>query len=1231
MASRSSPSPGTPLNKLSYAIPMPYIPSNPNQPPSGDSNKPPQPPLSDLAKTSEISIDLLTERRSSLELSLREPTVLSSPSHSLLSRSVQSTAVVKYSSSSDPAPLARLAEQTDLKRPPTNWLRDNPSTKGFVPSPQIHAGFTSFRMANDFVDCLADVDVVSDGENIKKLLKIPYSKTPISMVVHRVGKTLLLDDFDIHRYLLRRSASQWEWIRKFFTETVLQQIDKKELEGSVIRKNASSSALQERNLVSKFLYRTLQKSLETEIKCEEQKSEISSLSLENLPPLPDPEPDRLQDLNAEKFARNLLWNFEDIRMLIGSNMPIFGDSEHPCVSLRLRDMNKPINILTGMDYWLDNLMCQVPEVVMCSHLDGIVQKYELLKTEDLPAIDGSKFSPKIVKNIAQNILSFLKSNAAKEGHTYWLFKAKDDDIVKLYDLTSLGQQDSGIKPGEGGAQNPNKTSDNVDSGNTGDDEDNPFQTPVSMLLYRLARSILESGDRGEEEGTVKELLTNCVQLLDAEKFPHIATSAHFLLSELYLPDDTDPAMPTFSMDQQDQGEAGEVREGVVEEGGEVESEVDYSQYSVEVQTLCLPGSLNYLGEKRSPPICATTETRCVSALKHIDQGLRFLSSQETKREKREAEMEKERERVERDNLKMSVPNKPIPMGYIGSSNSIQRTRSVSEGAVAQMNPEQKELTWTEYLKFLLLKKSLLVYITLSEVYFNKKHLGRTLKCVKRAMNCHSMVLSLGGQDEARPCHAVLSFALGVAGDCYMGCMASWDSMPVYQEQYNSALPAGSGIAKEVEKYTTELDRDWTIKQPRDIREAMELAIKCYSRALELSGAKDVSLVKRLANVENELGVFYMNQATALVQKISDNQELAVTAMAGAQDLFKYSRKYLDQGIAKFESISDLANTALLLSNSGRLSRLAGHASGIHAGQDGEVEFGGEEAGHYRAAVKYYHQALAVLGNKKTSSQIWETVCWELSSTLYTVGTLLQDHAPLSTQSRDEVEKAVTEYMSQALKYCDTETVSPRQIMYQTRAAVIHHRLASLYHHSYRCYAMDDSSNRKRKLKQLSELHYIKASQLFLLVDRLAEFMRTVLERAGLMEAQLPAVKGDSLKYKLLLQVLDIVLESGVVVTKLVEKERDDVVDQEENDEEKKMLETVVQRIQFLLLSMVKLNNLPIKSKKSKTDKKSCVGPPNIVKEIYAAALKCSGRSSTLAMDLHNLITRIMGDRGAMSL
>ena len=85
--------------------------------------------------------------------------------------------------------------------------------------------------------------------------------------------------------------------------------------------------------------------------------------MKQIPPLPDPEVEKsipqFSKTEEDKFARNFIWNFEDIRMLIGSNMPIFGDEEHPCVSLKLRDMKKPINVLTGMDYWLDNLMCQV--------------------------------------------------------------------------------------------------------------------------------------------------------------------------------------------------------------------------------------------------------------------------------------------------------------------------------------------------------------------------------------------------------------------------------------------------------------------------------------------------------------------------------------------------------------------------------------------------------------------------------------------------------------------------------------------------------------------------------------------------------------------------------------------------------------------------------------------------------------------------------------------------------
>ena len=47
--------------------------------------------------------------------------------------------------------------------------------------------------------------------------------------------------------------------------------------------------------------------------------------------------------------------------------------------------------------------------------------------------------------MAQNILSFLKANCTREGHTYWLFRPKGKDIVKLYDLTTLTSTDDSAK------------------------------------------------------------------------------------------------------------------------------------------------------------------------------------------------------------------------------------------------------------------------------------------------------------------------------------------------------------------------------------------------------------------------------------------------------------------------------------------------------------------------------------------------------------------------------------------------------------------------------------------------------------------------------------------------------------------------------------------------------------------------------------------------------------------
>ncbi|CAF3526395.1 unnamed protein product, partial [Rotaria socialis] len=74
-----------------------------------------------------------------------------------------------------------------------------------------------FRWANANTDSLGDVDLIADAEHIKKLLKISFNKnSQISMIVHRLGRTILFDEFDVHSHLLR--------LEKVANELIFSQI-----------------------------------------------------------------------------------------------------------------------------------------------------------------------------------------------------------------------------------------------------------------------------------------------------------------------------------------------------------------------------------------------------------------------------------------------------------------------------------------------------------------------------------------------------------------------------------------------------------------------------------------------------------------------------------------------------------------------------------------------------------------------------------------------------------------------------------------------------------------------------------------------------------------------------------------------------------------------------------------------------------------------------------------------
>ncbi|XP_029844303.2 erythroid differentiation-related factor 1 [Ixodes scapularis] len=1153
---------------------------------------------------------------------------------------VKSSAVLKHPLCEPAIRYLELSSNTNLNKPPSNWLRGDISWHGLRAQwtyPQSSSTiFSSFHMANNFTEYIGEVDVISDAENIKKLLKMPYSNSHISMMVHRVGKTLLLDEFDVHRHLLRESQKQWEWLRNFFYDTVLASLQEKEK--VALRKNKRRDILQNKNMFSKFLYYSLEQepSAVQKLDIAPEGSEASHEGNgtdgnsaprdENrtvmLPEGQDAVENAALDGSSEHL-RNLLWTFEDIRMLIGSNMPIFGGGTRPAVSLKLRDMQKPINILTGLDYWLDNLMCNVPEVVMCYHLNGIVQKYELLKTEEIPHLKDSHFSPRVVKDIAQNILSFLKVNAAKSGHTYWLFKGKNDDVVKLYDLTVL-------------------CSELVD-----DKQQNPFTLPVAVLLFRVAANMKESPDCKHKQGTIYRLLKNSLQLLDSSKHPHIVSSVHSLLSDLFVPSDLDPG----SVRAESPENSEHSDEGPWQDSEEEEASKNLENPSVSVGALCVAERIRSEGrsdaEKAVLPYRTNWEERCRLALLHVLQGMALILSDERDRPEggtfAQDKPASEKLEAEPENVNIAEPYVPIPLRYfpLGAEAPPLQDEVAKEEApppellnsrieVAKSLTNLRDPSWQDHCLQFLLQKAARTYCTMAEIACCANRYGRALRWIRYGLHCHEQLRFLVAKVGKECPLESLVYLLGLAGDVYLMLVHgdSGFSREVHREDFELPSKHDQQLLAFLEKISgSPINLKYCLagEFPQDLERTLILSARCYASALKILSSERLNefqqLTRRLGNISNELGVFYMNQAA----RIFNEQEHSSEQM---EQLWAKSQECLEKGVDAFDTLNDVANLALVNSNLGRLMRLRAHAAS--ASQKGIVrgEFTAQERTLYNRAISYYNKASRVLGDRKLYPDIWDSVNWELSSALFTLGTLLQDYAPLSTHAQEEIEKEVVKLMLKSLDLCSSETSLSRQPLYQYRAATIYHRLASLHHNAYRNQMSEES--RRKQQKALAEHYYERAQFLFENMENVTEFMRVLLEHAGLLELQIAGLQGFNSKVSRLQSLLRLFLTSHKMIGSLrPEAKKLDAVsigqasDSENLDEledRKALLMLLEKRIQATLQSILKLHHSSVKHRNE--------GATTLWKQLYSASLR-RRPDEPVELFLDKLLTEIKDtlDRG----
>ncbi|CAG5021015.1 unnamed protein product [Parnassius apollo] len=990
------------------------------------------------------------------------------------------------------------------------------------------------------------------------------------------------------------------------------------------------------------------------------------------PFLPEPETKVEGPPNEHLYNRNVLWTFEDIHMLVGSDLPIFGDKDRPCVSLRLRDAREPINVLTGIDYWLDNLMCNVPEVLMCYHLDGIVQKYEPMKTEDLPNMENSRFSPKVIRNVAQNILSFLKSNVTKAGHTYWLFKGPHDDVVKLYDLTSLCP----------------------------DSMDNPFTTPVAMLLYRVARN-MRLTNRSKH---VKNLLEHVVKLLKVERYPQIVASSHYMLADLYVPATTNPACPDFkdeSSDSEDESEFGNYAEfakdaasdtdqasdrdstctvcdgddagGASERDNTSDKEAcdrveimsdhsDKEEEAVEakdggereeVQVGGRELALRHIGDRVRDAApddkakCgvdvddgggggagAGVPERCGRALAHALRGLAALHHVVIQKDK-----EEERERlkqqiiIEEQHPKMANPYEPIKMNYeplnkknqdpkehVSRSRRRKRERKSTEKSgnflietntnidknAILIRKENKMASWHEpsrddnfawklHLKTLLYEKICLAYATLAEYSYSHEQYGFSLKYIDMASKCQTLLSNM--IIKSRVVDA--SCLIGRVGDNFFQLSKNWNRLEQFKKQFETDHEIDGNIKMEIENdMSEEIEGDATdefdldISLPSSDTEAMLRSCDYYRRAGRVAGAKRAELLRRLASVCNELAVRFMNDAQQIYVKYMEepdqNDSKAKILLKQFTTLSRRSAECLDEATSIFEQVNDVPNLALLYCNKGRYMRFKAHCD-----QGG---FGVEKRRLYGEAEQLYRRALKMLGPRETcgAASVWELVSWELSCHLYTRAVLMQDCPQLYENEVTEVAEA----FKHALKYC-LLSPGPRQYLYQFRAAMIYHRLGSLYHSQFRI--TQEDGPKRRTLLNATRTNYEAAANLFAGLEDAAMFLTVRLEHVAALEAH--AAVSPNLKLKSLQTAVQLLRQCHSIVKLLKNRDPEDQKETprpEDGDEkttknEHSLLCLYENRLHYILKSIIQY----CRSKSNKDYDKMT----DMYKKLYCASLK----------------------------
>ncbi|CAA7024320.1 unnamed protein product [Microthlaspi erraticum] len=408
-----------------------------------------------------------------------------------------------------------------------------------------------------------EIDVIAPVDVLKQIFKIPYSKARVSIAVQRVGQTLVLNpgpDVEEGEKLIRRQKNQPKCTKNvdesLFLNFAMHSVrmeacdcpptHRPDVEKQSLPAGENSRGLQQSSdstpddRLDKRVGSSSKQMKQDGFICEKtkksKKNKVSEPMREDTQisekAKPSGESEKHRRSGNNEFLRVLFWQFHNFRMLLGSDLLLFSNEKYVAVSLHLFDVSQKVTPLTWLEAWLDNVMASVPELAICYHKKGVVQGYELLKTDDIFLLKGISedgtpaFNPHVVQQNGLAVLRFLQSNCKEDPGAYWLYKSAGEDVIQLFDSSLMSKNHS--------ASDDNDSANPLPSFIHSGRNDSLFS--LGNLLYRVGHRLSLSVVPNDRTKCAR-FLRKCLNFLDEPNSLVVRAYAHEQFARLILSND----------------------------------------------------------------------------------------------------------------------------------------------------------------------------------------------------------------------------------------------------------------------------------------------------------------------------------------------------------------------------------------------------------------------------------------------------------------------------------------------------------------------------------------------------------------------------------------------------------------------------------------------------------------------------------------------------------------------